>query len=160
MLKSPSKLKRVSKITENAPTRTSNHYRFLKLDTIAFLVVYSIYGPSSGILRKTVLHFLFFLNQIFFTLFPDGKGLKIPLDSNSGSSIPLIWGPVDHNDEPTFWRTKQTLLSGNLPNNPRQMQFKPGYYQYLLNVSMASRDTHLEDNNSIGGSIFIYLWGF
>merc|ERR1739842_59461 len=59
MLKNPSKFKRVSKMTENAKHRTSNHYRFLKLDTIAFLVVYSIYGPMLGILRKTVLHFLF-----------------------------------------------------------------------------------------------------
>ena len=59
MLKNPSKFKRVSKMTENATHRTSNHYRFLKLDTIAFLVVYSIYGPMRGILRKTVLHFLF-----------------------------------------------------------------------------------------------------
>ena len=54
MLKNPSKFKRVSKMTENATHRTSNHYRFLKLDTIAFLVVYNIYGPTCGVLRKTV----------------------------------------------------------------------------------------------------------
>ena len=64
MLKNPSKFKRVSKMTENATHRTSNHYRFLKLDTIAFLVVYSIYGPMGGILRKTVLIFSFFEKMI------------------------------------------------------------------------------------------------
>ena len=65
-MKSPSKLKRVSKIMKNAATQNSNHYRFLKLDTIAFLVVYSIYGPTCGILRKTALHFYFFLKKKHF----------------------------------------------------------------------------------------------
>ena len=63
-MKSPSKLKRVSKITEKATIRTSNHYQFLKQETIAFLVVYSIYGPNYGLFRKTVLHFFFLKNKI------------------------------------------------------------------------------------------------